>query len=229
MNYARTSSTVREMFGSIADRYDLANTVLSGGIHHLWRRKLLRAARREQVTSALDLCTGTADLAALLEPWCTKVIGADFCLPMLRRGKHKLRHATSALLQGDALKLPFRDCCFDLVTVAFGVRNFEDTEAGLTEIARVLRPGGRLLVLEFGQPALPLWSKIYNLYAQKVLPLIGGAVSGNRAAYSYLQRTSAEFPCRSQFVELLRRSGFGEAHFTALTGGIAYLYEARRV
>lgn len=230
MSYATTHRDVRAMFGKIAPRYDLTNSVLSFGIHGYWRRKLVELLAPRPNSSqcspalVLDLCTGTGDLLPLLRHRFGEVIGADFCLPMLQAGaKKKARGFT--LVQADALALPFRDQSFDIVTVAFGVRNFEDTHRGLREIARVLKPGGHLLVLEFGQPR-GLFGALFRFYSRTVMPLIGGMLTGDREAYTYLPRTAGAFPCGEQFCGIVAECGFRAERADPLTGGIAYVYRA---
>lgn len=228
-SYTRSGTQVRDMFGSIASRYDLANSVLSLGIHYLWRRKLVSAIAAPAAHTALDLCTGTGDLLPLLAKRFEKVSGADFCQPMLECAKLKLQRQkieNVELVQADAMKLVFNQDSFDLATVAFGVRNFEDLELGLSELRRVLRPNGQLLILEFGRPTWGVWRTIYETYSKYFLPLIGSLITGDRAAYEYLNRTSTSFPCGTQFTEMLRKLGFRTAQHRSLSGGIAYLYSA---
>jgi demethylmenaquinone methyltransferase / 2-methoxy-6-polyprenyl-1,4-benzoquinol methylase len=226
------SDDVQKIFGSIAARYDLANSVLSFGIHHYWRRALLRLLPAEPSSSGrsadlvLDVCTGTGDLLPLIKHRFGRVIGVDFSRPMLNVGKKKLG-SEYLLAQGDSLQLPFSDQSFGLVTVAFGVRNFEQLEAGLREIRRVLKPNGHLLVLEFGQPRGRIFGALYRFYSKFFMPRIGALLTGNRAAYTYLPATAATFPCREEFTALLERQGFYEARFVALSSGIAYAYCAR--
>lgn len=226
------ASEVQRMFGSIAKRYDITNSVMSLGIHHLWRRKLLKLLPRDRELTVLDLCTGTADLVAPLAKKYKQVLGVDFCLPMLQAGEEKLEQkgtsARAALVQADALKLPLKDGSIDLVTVAFGVRNFADRLLGLQEILRVLKPGGTLFVLEFGQSNLPIWREIFGLYSKFLMPLIGAALTGNRQAYTYLPETAAAFPSGPAFERLLLQAGFLAQRSFSLSGGIAYIYEARR-
>jgi len=229
---SKQAGDVERMFSSIAPRYDLVNSVLSLGIHKIWRKKLLSYLDGNCLKGpALDLCTGTADLAiALRQQGVSKVIGLDFCLPMLELGKAKVGSKNSGLMlgQGDALSLPFKSETFSLVTVAFGVRNFENLSQGLAEIFRVLRPGGTLMVLEFGQPSIPVWRQIYHLYSRWIMPGIGGLLSGNRKAYTYLPETSANFPCRQQFMDLLESDGYLPVRYRSLSGGIAYIYQCTK-
>lgn len=225
---SKASHVVRSMFGSIAHRYDLTNSVLSCGMHFLWRRELVRQTPRSQ--RILDLCTGTADLLIPLSQRSELVVGADFCRPMLEAGRMKIKKSATlegGLVQGDALSLPFAPATFDVVTVAFGIRNFEDLNAGLTEIKRILKDQGTLLVLEFGQPSGFLLSLLFRIYSAYLIPIIGGLLTGNRKAYSYLPETSAQFPCGNELVERLVQCGFSCSSVRPLSGGIAYLYRAR--
>ena len=224
-NVVRSAATVRQMFDSIAPRYDLLNTVLSGGIHKRWRRDALQFIP-EGVERALDVCCGTGDLLPLIATRAKLVMGVDFSSEMLKISR--ARHPNFFVIEGDALKLPFRDASFDLVTVAFGVRNFEDLESGLHEIRRVLTVQGRLIVLEFGQPSSAIFGKLYNCYSNYILPHIGAFLSGNREAYRYLPKTAKNFPCGKEFTEILERAGFVAQHFKAHTFGIAYSYLAMR-
>lgn len=217
---------VRNMFSSIAKRYDLTNSALSMGIHHLWRRKLVSMLpdMRGKDSVALDLCTGTCDLIKPLSSKYDRVVGADFCLPMLQNGKQK--SLGFSVVQGDGLKLPFQDQSFDLVTVAFGVRNFEILEKGLSQIRRVLKDDGILVVLEFGQPSNRLWAAIYDFYSKHMMPLIGSILTGNRQAYTYLPQTARAFPCGAKFCQILESLGYNNAISRPLSGGIAYIYTA---
>jgi demethylmenaquinone methyltransferase/2-methoxy-6-polyprenyl-1,4-benzoquinol methylase len=231
MQYSVIGSEVKDMFGSIAGRYDLTNTVLSFGIHHYWRYRLTRLLPARKDALVLDLCTGTGDLIAPLANRFGSVIGADFCLPMLESGRGKLARkgqGHAPLVQSDALNLPFKEASFDIVTVAFGVRNFENLERGLKEIRRTIKPGGHLLVLEFGQPTGVVWGSLFRFYSRVVMPFVGGLLTGNREAYSYLPRTASQFPCGDDFGAILTRCGFTPRRAPALTGGIAYAYLAER-
>lgn len=217
------------MFSRIATRYDITNSVLSLGVHHLWRRKLISRIPASADSLGLDVCTGTADLVKPLAKRVGSAIGADFCLPMLKGGRRKLDRIGSSsllLIQGDALSLPFQDSKFDVVTVAFGVRNLERLDQGLAEMHRVLKPGGQLLVLEFGQPPGIFFGPIYRWYSKNIIPIIGGLLTGNRDAYSYLPETASEFPCGEEFLEQLAAVGFSSVESESLTFGISYLYSA---
>ena len=215
--------TVQALFGSIAPRYDLTNSVLSFGVHHLWRRRLRAAWRGLPPTSkVLDLCTGTGDVYGDLIKDLPETVGVDFSLPMLRSGFSDGRSGTA--LAGDALSLPFQPESFDLVVVAFGMRNLASLEKGFAEIARVLRPGGSLFVLEFGSPR-GIFGKLFRLYSSVAMPRIGGLLTGNREAYEYLPESSRRFPCGEAFVGIMEEGGFREVSFSPLTGGIAFFYK----
>jgi len=224
ISYSKDHRSVQGMFSKIAPRYDLLNTVLSFGIHHLWQKRAFALLPETEEWSVLDLCTGTGALIEPLTRRFKRVIGADFALPMLQAGKAKGVSPKAILCQADALNLPFESGVFDLVTVAYGVRNFEDLQSGLAEIHRVLRPGGSLLILEFGQPTNWLWRWVYGFYSRCVLPVLGGAISGEKQAYSYLQKTASQFPCGPAFEEILSQAGIKPLQTKALNVGIAFAY-----
>lgn len=218
---------VQDMFGSIATRYDVANSCLSLGIHKWWRKKLAKQWRQFPVDGpVLDLCSGTGDVLFELENSFPMCIGADFCLPMLEQGKK--RRSRSLFLQADAQCLPFSDETFALLTVSFGVRNIENLQLGLQEMYRVLKPGGHLLIMEFGQPKNKIWNALFSFYSFQVMPLLGGLLTGNRAAYEYLPRTSRHFPCEAEFVAELERAHFQRCSSQSLTGGVAYIYHGQK-
>jgi demethylmenaquinone methyltransferase/2-methoxy-6-polyprenyl-1,4-benzoquinol methylase len=221
---------VREMFDGIARRYDLLNHLLSAGVDIYWRRRAL-AQVRQRPERMLDLATGTGDFAAAavrLRP--ERIVGVDVALNMLRLGAGKLAAGRQhdpgiRLMGGDAEELPFRESCFDLVTAAFGVRNFGCIPAGLSEAWRVLRPGGEILVLDFSEPSAPLFRSLYRFYFNRVLPVVGGAVSGNRRAYAYLPQSVGVFPQGAAFLELLAGAGFVDTAATSLSLGISSIYQ----
>ncbi len=221
---------VRAMFDAIAPRYDLLNRVLSFGIDRRWRKKAVAMLREAQPERILDVATGTADLALealTLDP--QKVVGVDISEEMLKIGREKIDRLGLAdrvtLQRGDAEKLPFSDRQFDAVLVAFGVRNFEDLDRGLSEIRRVLKPGGALVVLEFSRPrAFPV-KQLYRFYSRVVLPRVGGAVSRDAGAYRYLPDSVAAFPDGEEFLERMRRAGYADLRWQPLTLGIAALYK----
>ncbi len=229
-NVAEHKRRNRDMFNAIARRYDLLNHLLSGGVDVYWRRRALDCARDKRPQRVLDLATGTGDFAlaaARLGP--QQVVGIDMAIEMLRLGAAKVaaKGLTSRveLLVGDAEQLPFQDNTFDLVTGAFGVRNFGHIPSGLAEAYRVLKPGGQLLVLDFCEPTAPLFRQLYLFYFHKVLPLIGGLISGQRRAYAYLPRSVGTFPQGQAFVELLVEAGFSQTRYTPMTLGIAAVYQ----
>ncbi len=217
----------REMFDAIAQRYDVLNHLLSGGIDIYWRRRALDTLHLEQPARILDLATGTGDFALAADRLSPqRVVGIDVALEMLRLGVRKVRErgGPTALLGGDAESLPFRDESFDVVMGAFGVRNFGHIPSGLAEAFRVLRPGGQILVLDFCEPAVPLFKQLYLFYFHNVLPLVGGLISGQRQAYAYLPRSVGTFPQGAAFVRLLDEAGFVESSATPLTMGICSIY-----
>ncbi|MFH1569463.1 MAG: ubiquinone/menaquinone biosynthesis methyltransferase [Gemmatimonadota bacterium] len=227
----RRKRGVQAMFNAIARRYDLLNHVLSAGVDVYWRRRALSLVRLPRPRRVLDLATGTGDFAAAagrLEP--ERVVGVDVALEMLRRGKGKVAGlpVPTRLLAGDGEQLPFRDGCFDLVTAAFGVRNFGHIPTGLAEAFRVLTPGGELVVLDFAEPRLPVFAPLYRFYFRRVLPRLGGLISGQRRAYAYLPASVGTFPQGRAFLDLLERAGFSQTRATSLSLGIAAVYQGLR-
>lgn len=226
--------SIQEMFGRIAGKYDLANSVLSLGIHRGWRKRLVKWSRIQPDARVLDCATGTGDLAFEWESHLDErgsVVGSDFCQPMLDNAvlKAQKRGSRARFEWADVMKLPYPDAEFDLVSISFGIRNVADPQKGLSELGRVLKPGGQLFVLEFGQPELPVLKQLYRFYSTQVLPQLGGWVSGEKHAYSYLESSSARFPYGERFLELARSTGrFRKAEVRSLHGGIAYLYRLER-
>lgn len=225
-----TSTQVRDMFASIAHRYDAANQVLSWGIHRLWRRAAVRHSGLQGSEHVLDCATGTGDLALAYRRALGpngRVTATDFCAPMLELAPAKAQRAglTDITFQlADALSLPFPAAHFDLSTMAFGIRNVTDPVACLREMARVVKPGGRVVVMEFGQPA-GLFGVLYRFYTNVVLPRMGGLLSGSRSAYEYLNRTSAAFPSGARFVALMDTADcFRTTQAVALTFGAVFVY-----
>jgi demethylmenaquinone methyltransferase/2-methoxy-6-polyprenyl-1,4-benzoquinol methylase len=219
------------MFDRIAPRYDLLNRLLSAGIDVRWRRAAADWLDLRPGSRVLDLCTGTADLLVevLRRDPSHRGVGVDLSSGMLVRGARKLQArgfaGRAALAGGDAERLPLRDGVFDGALVAFGIRNVGDRPAALAELRRVLKPGGRLVVLEFSMPRGPLGA-LYRFYFGQVLPRVGRLVSGDGAAYSYLPASVAVFPEPPAFGALLQEAGFGPVGWRALTAGIAHLYRA---
>lgn len=223
------------MFGRIARRYDVANRLLSGGIDRRWRRQLVAAVHRSDPRDILDLATGSGDVAFALSHALAptvQIVGMDFCQPMLDQAVAKKQAAGSGAFtnvefrQGDGLAIPAPDASFDALTIAFGLRNLADRDRGLREMRRVLRPGGRLFVLEFSQPHA--WFRpFYYFYLRKLLPGIAGIVTGDRAAYVYLNDTISEFPGRAELAREIEAAGFTDVRATAMTMGIVALHEAK--
>lgn len=216
---------VQGIFNRIAARYDLANTLLSGGLDRFWRRRAARIVRGWQPARLLDLATGSGALAGTLARACpaATVIGADFCLPMLRQAQ--AARGLRRLVVADAMQLPFADGAFDAVTVAFGLRNMPSYLGALREMRRALRPRGHLLVLDFSVPG-GWWRGAYRWYLHHWLPRIAGAVSGERGAYEYLAESIERFPRGSDMLRLLAEAGFESARAEELSGGIVSLYTA---
>jgi demethylmenaquinone methyltransferase/2-methoxy-6-polyprenyl-1,4-benzoquinol methylase len=231
----KSGGKVRGMFAEIAPRYDLVNRMLSGGIDIYWRWLTVRRAPPPPPGGAiLDVCTGTGDLAlayaAAAGPG-VRVVGSDFCRPMLDRGveKSRQRRVPVEWVEADAMEMPFPTAGFDLVTVAFGLRNIADTPRGLAEMARVCKPGGRLAILEFSLPRNRLIRSGYLWYFRNVLPRLGNAVARNASdAYTYLNRSVEEFPAGEALATLIRAAGFARVDLVPLSCGIATLYVATR-
>lgn len=222
------------MFGTIARRYDLLNHLLSLNLDRGWRLRAAAEASVDAPRRILDLCGGTGDLTVALARQARgpeRIVCCDFSAPMLALALPKLRRlspvACDAVI-GDALRLPFRAGSFDAVTVGFGVRNLADMTAGFREIARVLAPGGRLVVLEFSRPRGPVLSRAYGFYLRRILPRLGDGASGASGPYRYLARTIGDFPEPQTLAGLLRESGFAGVGWQPLSGGIVCLHTALR-
>ena len=234
----KTPDRIAGMFDAIAPRYDLLNHVLSAGIDRRWRARAIRSLRLTGHETLLDICTGTADVAlearrgARSGGGAARVLGVDFAGAMLSLGLNKVRAAGDTqhiiLVRGDAMRLPVSDSSVDAVSVAFGVRNVQHLERACAEMARVLRGGGRLAILEFGVPRAPGVSALYTWYFTRLLPLVGRVVSGHNAAYSYLPASVGAFPPPAEFVATLREAGFTDVRADPLTFGIVCLYTATR-
>ena len=223
---------VQQMFSDIAPRYDLINHVLSLNIDRAWRRRALHALAWAEKPGGvyLDLCAGTLDVGATLTRqtgFDGFVVGADFALPMLQQGAGKAARNVLAPLGADAVALPLSDASIDGAIVAFGIRNVADVDAGLREVRRVLRPGGRFVILEFSTPRNRLVRATYHSYFHHVLPFVGRLISGHRTAYTYLPMSVAQFPTEERLADRLRRSGFDEVSWQRLTFGIAAIHVAR--
>lgn len=223
------SEEVRHMFASIADDYDKINSILSLGVHHGWRRKTVKESLAKKGDRVLDCATGTGDLALEFKKTVGNtgyVLGTDFCKEMIEHAPAKAERSGLVVdfQVADAMNLPFKTDNFDIASIAFGIRNVDEPVAALKEMARVVKSGGRVVILEFGQPN-GLMSLPFRFYSRYVMPTIGGWISGNREAYTYLPETSARFPAGDRFLELMKQSGsFSESKAFSLTGGIAYIY-----
>ncbi|HXL80673.1 MAG TPA: bifunctional demethylmenaquinone methyltransferase/2-methoxy-6-polyprenyl-1,4-benzoquinol methylase UbiE [Pyrinomonadaceae bacterium] len=225
---------VREMFATIATRYDLLNHLLSGNIDRRWRRLVVeRVVANLPVGNArvLDVACGTGDLSlALVAGTQAQVVGLDFCRPMLdiAAAKSSQRRLAIPFVEGDALRLPFPDQSFDAASIAFGLRNLASVEGGLRELLRILRPGGTLAVLEFSKPQTPILRTFFRVYFTNLLPLFGGLISGSKSAYEYLPNSVSRFPDQTSLAAMMEEIGFTEVTFQNLTGGIAALHLGKR-
>ncbi|MCW5965569.1 MAG: bifunctional demethylmenaquinone methyltransferase/2-methoxy-6-polyprenyl-1,4-benzoquinol methylase UbiE [Bryobacterales bacterium] len=233
-NEQEAARWVQGMFAQVAPKYDLLNHVLSLNIDRLWRARTVRRLLpilRNPDAKVLDLCCGTGDLLVELERAAGRpLLGSDFCLPMLEGASAKLRqrNLASRLFDGDGLALPLADASLDLITIAFGFRNFANYHAGLVELHRVLKPGGTLALLEFSHPPNRLIRVGYQTYSHHVLPRLGALISGSRNAYRYLPRSVQKFPPAPELVEWLRGAGFAEAEYTYMTLGVVALHLGRK-
>ena len=222
------------MFGRIAGRYDLLNHLLSGNVDKSWRRLVARTLSSSLVDGAraLDVACGTGDLSlTLARVGAAKVVGLDFCRPMLEIARRKADGGFARglpFVEGDALRLPFADESFDVVTIAFGLRNLAGVEEGLRELLRVLKAGGRVAVLEFSSPVVPGFRGLFRFYFTRVLPRVGGLVSGSRGAYEYLPDSVSRFPDQKGLAALMLEAGFEGVEYRNLTGGIAALHTGTR-
>ena len=235
---AAAAKNIREMFGRVAPRYDLLNRLLSARIDVYWRNRLVESIRdilARPDARVLDVCCGTGDVALALERERKKhnaarrpVVASDFCRPMLDGAQKKLASHRSTLFEGDAMRLPLPDASVDAITVAFGFRNLANYRRGLEEFHRLLAPGGRLAILEFSQPTVPLLGPLFDLYFRYVLPPIGNAVSGSGGAYSYLQKSVERFYSAEELAAEMQSVGFDAVSFRRLTGGISCLHVGSR-
>jgi demethylmenaquinone methyltransferase/2-methoxy-6-polyprenyl-1,4-benzoquinol methylase len=231
----KTPAKISGMFDAIAGRYDLLNTVLSGGLDRYWRRRAIAALQLTGRERLLDVCTGTADVAigaARQANGAARIVGVDFSGAMLSHGFDKVRHAALAtrvnLVRGDAMTLPVASACVDAATIAFGIRNVQRPESACQELFRVLRPGGRIAILEFGTPSSRLFGPIYHWYSRNVLPRIGRAVSRHDAAYTYLPESIGAFPYGDEFARILTVAGFSQVAARPFMLGAVYLYTGQK-
>jgi demethylmenaquinone methyltransferase/2-methoxy-6-polyprenyl-1,4-benzoquinol methylase len=228
------SQWVRGMFGRIAPRYDLLNHLLSFNLDKRWRARTV--ARVSEIldrpdAQVLDLCCGTGDVLLALERRANRpLLASDFCHPMLVEARRKIssRRFRTPVFEADALSLPLAGASLDLITVAFGFRNLANYQRGLEEILRVLKPGGVAAILEFSQPSNPAFRALYGFFSTRILPRIGGMISGSPEAYSYLPESIRKFPGAEQLAEEMRRAGFSRVEFERMTGGAVALHLARK-
>jgi demethylmenaquinone methyltransferase/2-methoxy-6-polyprenyl-1,4-benzoquinol methylase len=229
-NEAAHEQAVKEMFAGIAGRYDLLNHVLSLNIDRTWRRKVRRSLADtldRQDAVVLDVACGTGDLSIELQRGSrARVIGTDFCRPMLTIADEKSgsERLDIPFVEADAMQLGFADGTFHAVTIAFGLRNLPNYEDGLRELCRVLQLGGKLVILECSHPRMPVFRELYDFYFSRILPKIGGLVSGSSAAYTYLPNSVAKFPDQKTLAAMMQRAGLHDIKFENLTGGIAALH-----
>jgi demethylmenaquinone methyltransferase/2-methoxy-6-polyprenyl-1,4-benzoquinol methylase len=221
---------VREMFSRISPKYDFLNHFLSVNIDKLWRklvRKKLRDILGDKNALVLDVACGTGDLSVELRKNSkAKVIGTDFCRPMLEIAAEKnlAENLSIPYIEGDAMRLPFSDGSFEAVTIAFGLRNLSNWEDGLRELHRIIKPAGKLVILEFSEPIVPGFRQIFNIYFNRILPKIGGAFSGEQGAYEYLSESVSNFPNQKQLQKMLLGVGFIDVEYKNLTGGVAAIH-----
>jgi len=234
------SQWVRDMFGRVAGRYDLLNHLLSFNLDKRWRARTVQRVSsilERPDARVLDLCCGTGDLLLALAAYrgSSSILGSDFCHPMLVQAQGKIAQRkinacrlTNPVFEADALVLPLRDGSLDLITVAFGFRNLANYEKGLAEILRVLKPGGVAAILEFSQPTNRAFAEVYGFFSGRVLPWVGGMISGSRDAYSYLPESIRKFPSAEDMASAMSRAGFAHVEFERMTGGAVALHLASK-
>jgi demethylmenaquinone methyltransferase/2-methoxy-6-polyprenyl-1,4-benzoquinol methylase len=232
---SKEASRIRDMFNSIASKYDAANDVLSFGMHRIWKKALVRGlGSKIDIFSTLDCATGTGDIAIMLKkhfPF-SEVTAIDFSEKMLEEAPAKAKKAgveDIKFLAADILSLPFSDASFDNITISFGIRNVENLLKAISELERVLKSKGHIHILEFGQPKNPRWKKLYSTYHQSVLPVVGGVLTGNYKAYKYLNKSSEEFPSGQNFAKQFPPTTWKSKEVTPLMGGIAYIYRLQKL
>ncbi len=224
---------VAQMFNSISHKYDFLNHLLSGGIDIIWRKKAIKQLQNKGIKTILDIATGTGDFAIeALKIKPEKIVGVDISEGMLSFGKEKIKKLgldqIIELTLGDSEKLAFEDNSFDAITVSFGVRNYENLEKGLTDMLRVLKPGGYCLILEFSNPKNFPMKQLYSFYSKAILPLLGRIISKDPAAYTYLPESVKAFPDGQQFLQILQKVGYSETRWIPMTGGICSIYLGRK-
>jgi len=226
------AARVSALFATVARRYDLINDVQSFGLHRIWKRRLLNLARAHPGERALDLCCGTGDIALALAKQGAEVVGLDFSEPMLQVALEKLKKqspkAKVEFIRGDAQQIPFPENTFDVLTIGYGLRNLADLEAGLRDMLRVTKPGGRLLVLEFGKPDNSIWRTIYFGYLKFFLPIFGKLFCGNSAAYAYILESLKHYPAQKTVAEKMSELGWQNVKIINLIGGIMSIHSAQK-
>jgi len=228
---------VMEVFSSVAYKYDIMNDVMSGGMHRLWKRSFIAKAVLPKGGRALDVAAGSGDIAIGLLNKVNRqasVILTDLNGPMLKEGARRtldkgLLPGTADCIQSDGTKLPFADNSFDLVTIAFGIRNFVDVPAGLAEFYRVLKPGGQFMCLEFSKPVLPMLDVLYDTYSFNVIPAMGEMITGDRDSYQYLVESIRRFPDQKRFEKWIKQAGFSLVRYDNLTGGVVAMHRGYKV
>lgn len=223
------AARVGDLFGAIAPRYDLLNDLQSFGLHRLWKRRLVRLSGAAPGRRVLDVCCGTGDVSLAVAREGAEVVGLDFSEPMLAVARRRVpKDGNVTFMQGDALSLPFEADAFDAVTISYGLRNLADIPAGLAGMLRVLRPGGRLLILDFGKPGNAFWRAAYFGYLRAVVPLLGRFVSGNRAAYAYILESLKHYPAQAGVSGMLKSLPVGAVEVRNLLGGIMSIHCATK-
>ncbi|MHC1769907.1 MAG: ubiquinone/menaquinone biosynthesis methyltransferase [Verrucomicrobiia bacterium] len=216
------AAKVQDLFSAIAHRYDLINDLQSFGLHRFWKRRLLKLAGIQSCDKVLDLCCGTGDVALRAARFGANVVGADFSSAMLETGIRRSQAANLSVqwVRADALQLPFRDAAFDVAAVSYGLRNLADVEGGLREMLRVTRPGGRILVLDFGKPPNPLLRRAYFAYLRFCVPHLGRWLCGDAAAYSYILESLVHYPAQEGIAQLMRKLHCERVSVQNLLGGM---------
>jgi demethylmenaquinone methyltransferase/2-methoxy-6-polyprenyl-1,4-benzoquinol methylase len=226
------AAKVGELFASIATRYDLINDIQSFGMHRLWKRRVLRLAQVRPGERALDLCCGTGDLALALAKQGAIVTGLDFSEPMLQvareKSKFKIQNSKIDFVCGDAQRIPFPNDTFDILTIGYGLRNLSDLDAGLRDMLRVTKPGGRLVALEFAKPDNSAWRAIYFGYLKIFLPIFGKIFCGNAAAYAYILESLKHYPAQQAVAAKMRELGWQNVRVINLMGGIMSIHYAEK-
>jgi demethylmenaquinone methyltransferase/2-methoxy-6-polyprenyl-1,4-benzoquinol methylase len=222
---------VRALFAAIAKRYDLINDVQSLGLHRYWKNQLIQQAAPQPQTLALDVCTGTGDIALRLQNTGATTVAVDFSLPMLGHAQQRTPTSSHPIpwIAADALKLPFQDNIFDCVTIAYGLRNLPDFAGGLRELNRVAKPNGKLLILDFGKPTSPAWRTLYFAYLKLVIPILGRLLCQNADAYAYILESLKHYPDHQAIQQLLQSNGWKPVKLTRFLGGIMTLHLAQKI